>query len=82
MQMQPDHTSQERRGKVKRRSRILDEMHETASDLYSTGLISKSRMAEFDTLCHLGVSEMPPKKIKSLREASKLNQACALTSEF
>jgi putative transcriptional regulator len=75
MQIQLGHTSKERSGKIKRRSRILEEMHETASDLYSIGLISKLRMAEFDALCHLGVPEMPPKKIKSLREASKLSQA-------
>jgi putative transcriptional regulator len=61
--------------KAKPPSRIMREIHESASDLHSIGLISKRRMAEFDALCHLGVPEMPPKKIKSLREASKLSQA-------
>lgn len=53
----------------------MQEMHETASGLHSIGLISKRRMAEYDALCNLGVAEMPPKKIKSLREASQLSQA-------
>jgi putative transcriptional regulator len=61
--------------KAKLPSRIMREMHESASDLHNIGLISKRRMAEFDALCHLGVPEMPPKKIKSLREGSKLSQA-------
>jgi putative transcriptional regulator len=64
--------------KAKSPSRIMREMHESASDLHSIGLISKRRMAEFDALCHLGVPEMPPKKIKSLREASKPAKLCLL----
>ncbi|BBD78363.1 helix-turn-helix domain-containing protein [Hydrogenophilus thermoluteolus] len=60
---------------TKRKSRILDEMHETASGLHSAGLISKRRMREFDALCHLDVHEMTPKRIKSLREQANLSQA-------
>ncbi|MCL5967891.1 MAG: DNA-binding transcriptional regulator [Betaproteobacteria bacterium] len=55
--------------------RILDEMHQTARGLHGAGLISKRRMAEFDALCQLGVHEMPPQKIKELREDSSLSQA-------
>ena len=58
-----------------RKSRILDEMHETARGLHRTGLISKRRMAEFDALRDLGVDEMPPRKIRSLREKAHLSQA-------
>jgi len=58
-----------------RKSRILDEMHETALGLHGAGLISKRRMAEFDILCHLDVHEMSPKEIKSLRERTHLSQA-------
>ena len=54
-----------------RKSRILDEMHDTASGLHGAGLISKRRMVEFDALCHLDVHEMSPQKIKSLREQKK-----------
>lgn len=61
--------------KTVKTSRILSEIHESAAGLHSIGLISKRRMAEYDALCHLGVEEMPPKKIKLLREASQLSQA-------
>ena len=58
-----------------RKSRILDEMHETARGLHSAGLISKRRMGEFDALCHLDVHEMPPQRIKTLRRHVHLSQA-------
>ena len=60
---------------AKSKSRILDEMRETARGLYSAGIISKRRMGEFEALCNLDVEEMPPKKIKSLREKSHVSQA-------
>ncbi|TVR63972.1 MAG: DNA-binding transcriptional regulator [Candidatus Competibacteraceae bacterium] len=60
---------------TKRKSRILDEMHETARGLHGAGLISKRRMGEFEALCHLDVHEMPPQKIKSLREKTHVSQA-------
>lgn len=60
---------------TKRKSRILEEMHETARELHSAGLISKRRMAEFDALCDLGIDGMPPEQIKSLREQTRLSQA-------
>ena len=60
---------------TQRKSRILEEMHETARGLHGAGLISKRRMGEFDALCQLGVDEMPPQKIKSLREHVQLSQA-------
>jgi len=60
---------------TKRKSRILDEMHETASGLHGAGLISKRRMGEFDALCNLDVHEMTPQKIKALREHTRVSQA-------
>ena len=60
---------------TKRKSRILDEMHETARGLHGVELISKRRMREFDALCHLDVQEMAPQKIKSLREQAHVSQA-------
>jgi putative transcriptional regulator len=60
---------------TKRKSRILDEMHETARGLHKAGLISKRRMSEFESLCHLDVEEMPPQRIRRLRESSNLSQA-------
>ena len=60
---------------AKLKSRILDEMHETARGLHCAGVISKRRMGEFDALCHLDVAEMSPKKIKLLRQKSHVSQA-------
>jgi putative transcriptional regulator len=60
---------------AKRKSRILSEMHETARGLHGAGLISKRRMGEIEALCHLDVHEMPPQKIKSIREQAHLSQA-------
>lgn len=60
---------------TKRKSRILDEMHETVRGLHDAGLISKRRMREFDALCNLDVEEMSPQKIKSLREKAHVSQA-------
>lgn len=58
-----------------RKSRILGEMHETALGLHGAGLISKRRMREFEAPCHLDVHEMPPRKIKTLRENAHVSQA-------
>lgn len=46
-----------------------------ARGLHGIGLIDKRRMHEFDALCHLDVEEMPPRKIKSLREKAHVSQA-------
>lgn len=59
----------------RRKSRILGEMHATALGLHDAGVISKRRMGEFEALCHLDVHEMPPRKIKSLREDARVSQA-------
>jgi len=60
---------------TRRKSRIIDEMHETVRGLHEVGLIDKRRMSEFEALCHLDVEEMTPRKIKSLREKTHLSQA-------
>jgi len=60
---------------TRRKSRILEEMHETARGLHEIGLIDKRRMREFDALCHLDVYEMTPGKIKALRNKAHLSQA-------
>lgn len=60
---------------AKRKSRILHEVHEMAADLYEVGLIDKRRMREFDALCKLDVHEIPPRKIKALRERAHVSQA-------
>lgn len=61
--------------KTRRRSRILSEMYETACGLHGAGLIDRRRMREFDALCHIDVQEMPPQRIRALRERARLSQA-------
>ncbi len=60
---------------TKRKSRIIDEMNETALGLHGVGLISKRRMGEFEALCNLEVGVMEPKQIKLLRESAHISQA-------
>ena len=60
---------------TKPKNRILAEVHEMAGDLHEIGLIDKRRMREFDSLCKLDVEEMPPHKIKRLREEARVSQA-------
>lgn len=57
------------------KTRILEEIHETARGLHVAGLISRRRMSEFDALCHLDVDDMSPRKIKRLRERTNVSQA-------
>ncbi len=59
----------------KNKSRILQEVNEMAHDLEEIGLNDKRRMQEFDALCKLHVDEMPPQKIKCLREKERISQA-------
>ena len=58
-----------------RKSRILDEVHETALGLHRIGLVSKRRMGEFDALCHLDVEVMSARRIKRLRQSANVSQA-------
>ena len=60
---------------TKRKSRILDEVHETALGLRSSGLISKRSMLKFDDLCDLEVKQISPKQIRQLREKENVSQA-------
>jgi putative transcriptional regulator len=56
-------------------SRIIDDMYDTAQGLRDAGVISKRRMQEYAALRNLDVQEMPPKKIRALREQAKVSQA-------
>ncbi|MHB8422049.1 MAG: helix-turn-helix domain-containing protein [Leptospirales bacterium] len=58
-----------------KKSRIIEEMHETASILYNSGLIDLRRMLEFEELRNLEVEKITPEKIKSLREKENVSQA-------
>jgi len=58
-----------------RKSRLLEEMYETARGLHEIGLIDKRRMREFDTLCKLDIEPLSPQQIKSLRKRLHVSQA-------
>ena len=66
--------------KAKPKSRILEAVHETASDLHRLGFIDKRKMREFDALClATAVPEYNARKIRVLRERYKLSQAVFAT---
>ncbi len=62
--------------KVKAKSRILEAVHETASDLHRLGFIDKRKMRELDALClTIEVPEYNAEKIRAVRKRYKLSQA-------
>lgn len=66
--------------KAKPKSRILEAVHETASDLNRLGFIDKRKMREFEALClATAVPEYNARKIRVLRERYKLSQAVFAT---
>jgi len=60
---------------MKKKSRLLDEMLETASDLHRLGVIDKRSMARYNALCVPPVPDYSPDQIKSLRERYRISQA-------
>ena len=60
---------------MKKQSRILDMVHETASDLHKLGVIDKKKMAQYDALCIPPVPDYTPDAIRSLRERYHISQA-------
>jgi putative transcriptional regulator len=57
------------------RSDLLAAVHETATDLHVAGLMPKSTMREFDTLCLTPVQPLTPRQIKAIREQQQVSQA-------
>ena len=56
------------------KSRILDAVHETASDLHRLGFIDKRKMQRYDVLCLEPVQDYDAAKVKALRERLQLSQ--------
>ena len=52
-----------------KKSRILDEMHETARGLQRAGVIDKRTMREFDALCMPPVRNLSVAQIRAIRVA-------------
>ncbi len=56
-------------------SRILNEMHQSMTDLYNEGLVDKKTMHNFDVLCLKTVRSLAPAEIKAIREKEHVSQA-------
>ena len=61
--------------KAKPKNRILEAVHETASDFHRAGFINVHRMRQYDALCLDPVPAYDSAKIRALREHLKLSQA-------
>lgn len=60
---------------TKTKSRILEAVHETASDLHRLGFIDKRKMCKYDALCIVPVPEYDSVKIRALRDHLQLSQS-------
>jgi putative transcriptional regulator len=61
--------------KIKTKPRILDAVHETASDLHRLGFIDIRKMRKFDALCLAPVPDYDSERIRALRDHLQLSQA-------
>lgn len=61
--------------KTKAKSRILEAVHDTASDLQRLGFIDKRKQQKLDALCLEPIPAYDSVKIRALREQLKLSQA-------
>ena len=61
--------------KIKRGSRVLEAVHETAADLHRLGFIDKRKMNQYDALCVEPVHDYDAAKVKALREKLRVSQA-------
>ena len=63
----------------KTKSAILDAVHETAKSLHEAGVMDKTTMREFDSLCLPPITKLQPDEIKQVRESAKVSQAVFAT---
>jgi len=59
--------------KLKYKSDIAEAIHSSVSGMYRAGTIDKATLREFDESC-LAVPQMPPRRIKRIRESQKVSQ--------
>jgi putative transcriptional regulator len=59
---------------MKKTSRILAEMHETAAGFEKAGLIDKITMRRFDALCVTSPELLEPESIRAIREKEAVSQ--------
>jgi putative transcriptional regulator len=60
--------------KTKAKSRILEAVHDTASDLHRLGFIDKRKQQKLEALCLEPIPAYDSDKIKALRQQFKLSQ--------
>lgn len=58
----------------KYRSNVMKTIHETASDLFTSGGMDHKTMRKFDVMCLTPIAKMTPKKIRALRAREKASQ--------
>jgi len=59
----------------RRKSRVLEFVHEAARDLHEAGFIDKRRMRHFDALCLQPIAPYSSDRIRALRARHRLSQA-------
>jgi putative transcriptional regulator len=59
----------------KKKSAILEAVHETAKGLHKAGVMDRVTLREFDRMCLSPVEPLEPEKIKQIRETSNVSQA-------
>jgi putative transcriptional regulator len=59
----------------KKKSAILEAVHDTAKELHKAGVMDQVTLREFDRMCLLPVEPLEPGQIKQIREASHVSQA-------
>jgi putative transcriptional regulator len=59
----------------KSKSRILEAVRETAKGLHAAGVMDQVTLREFDRMCLPPIEPLSPRKIKKIRETSRVSQA-------
>ncbi len=59
----------------KKKSSILEAVHETAKGLYVAGVMDQITLNKFDRLCLPPVEPLAPEQIKCIRQQSRMSQA-------
>jgi putative transcriptional regulator len=59
----------------KKKSTILEAVHETAKGLHQAGVMDRVTLREFDRLCLPPIEPLSPETIKQIREESNVSQA-------
>ncbi len=60
---------------INAKSRLLEAVHDTATDLHALGFIDQRKMRKYEALCLAQIPEFDSDKIRSLRERFQLSQA-------